>query len=56
MCFDAIQEGSSLWFSSVEESRAELTHTRHGVGGRSLHLEDLAPLFIWRGVQGVLRP
>ena len=33
-CFDAVWEGSSLWFSSVEESRAELPHTRHGVGGR----------------------
>ena len=26
------------------------------VGGRSLHLEYLAPLLIWRTVQGVLRP
>ena len=56
MCFDVVREGSSLWFSSVEELRAELPHTRHGVGGRSLHLEDLAPLLIWRGVRGVLRP
>ena len=47
MCFDAIREGSSLWFQSVEESLAELPHTRHGVGGRSLHLEDLASLIIW---------
>ena len=47
MCFDVVREGSSLWFSSVEESRAELPHTRHGVGGRSLRLEDLAPLLIW---------
>ena len=31
------------------------TH-RHGVGGRSLCLEDLAPLLIWRGVRGVLKP
>ena len=44
MCFDAVREGSSLWFSSVEESRAELPPTRHGVGGRSLCLKDLAPL------------
>ena len=42
MCFDAIREGSSLWFSSVEESRAELPYIRHGVGGRSLRLE------VWR--------
>ena len=56
MCFDAVREGSSLWFSSVEESRAELPHTRHGVGGRSLRLEDLVPLLIRRGVRGVLRP
>ena len=56
MCFDAVREGSSLWFSSIEESRVELPHTRHGVGGRSLHLEDLAPLLIWRGVRGVLKP
>ena len=55
MCFDVVREGSSLWFSSVEESRAELSHTRHGVGGNSLRLEDLAPLFIWRGFRGVLR-
>ena len=46
MCFDAVREGNSLWFSSVEESRVELPHTRHEVGGRSLRLEDLAPLFI----------
>ena len=56
MCFDAVREGSSLWFSSVEESRAELPHTRHRVGDRSLRLEDLTPLLIWRGVRGVLRP
>ena len=55
-CVDAIREGSSLWFSSVEESRAELPYTRHGVSGRSLRLEDLAPLLIRRGVRGVLRP
>ena len=24
-----------------------LPHTRHGVGGHSLRLEDLAPLSIW---------
>ena len=51
MCFDAVREGSSLWFSSVEESRAELPHTRHGVGGCSLHLEDLSPLLIRRGFE-----
>ena len=56
MYFDAVWEGSSLWFSLVEESRAELPHTRHGVGGYSLPLEDLAPLLIRRGVRGVLRP
>ena len=56
MCFDAVREGSSLWFSLVEESRAELPHPRHGVGGRSLRLEDLAPLLIRQGVRGVLRP
>ena len=56
MCFDVVREGSSLWFSSVEESRAELPHTRHGVGGRSLRLEDLEPLLIRRGVRGVLKP
>ena len=56
MCFDAVREGSSLWFLSAEESCAELPHTRHGVGGRSLRLEDLAPLFIWRAVRGVLKP
>ena len=56
MCFDVVREGSSLWLSSVEEPRAQLPHTRHGVGGRSLCLEDLAPLLIRRGVRGVLRP
>ena len=56
MCFDVVREGSGLWFPSVEESRAELPHTRHGVGGRSLRLNDLAPLLIQRGVRGVLRP
>ena len=56
MCFDAVREGNSLWFSLVEESRAELPYTRHGVGGRSLRLEDLAPLLIRRGVRGVLKP
>ena len=55
MCFYVVREGSSLWFLSVEESRAELPHTRHGVSGRSLRLEDLAPLIIWWGVRGVLR-
>ena len=53
---DAVREGHSLWFSPVEESRVELPHTRYGVGGHSLHLEDLAPLVIWRAVRGVLRP
>ena len=56
MCFDAVREGSSLWFSSVKESRVELPHTRHGVGGCSLRLEDLAPLLIRGGVRGVLKP
>ena len=56
MCFDVVQESSSLWFLSIEESRAELPHTRHGVGSHSLRLKDLAPLFIWRTVRGVLRP
>ena len=56
MCFDAVRESSSLRFSLIEESRAELPHTRHGVGGRSLRLEDLAPLLIRRGVRDVLRP
>ena len=39
---------------AVEESQAKLPHTRYGVGGRSLHLEDLAPLLIRRGVRGIL--
>ena len=56
MFFDAVRKGSSLWFPLVEESLAELPHTGHGVGGRSLRLEDLVPLLIWRGVRGVLRP
>ena len=56
MCFDAVWEGSSLWFPLVKESCAELPHTRHGVGGHSLCFEYLAPLLIWRGVRGVLEP
>ena len=56
MCFDAVREGSGLWFLLVEESRVELPHTRYRVGGRSLRLEDLAPLLIRRGVRGVLKP
>ena len=56
MCFDAVREGSSLWFPLVEEPRVELPHTRHGVSVHSLRLEDLAPLPIRRGVRGVLRP
>ena len=56
MCFDAVREGSSLWFLLVKESRAELPYTQHGVGSRSLRLEDLAPLLIRRGVRVVLRP
>ena len=50
MCLYVVREGSSLWFLSVEESRTELPHTSNGVGGRSLRLEDLAPLLIRRGV------
>ena len=46
MCFDAVQEGSGLWFSIVKEPRTELTHTQHGVGGHCLFLEGLAPLSI----------
>ena len=42
MCFNAVREGSSLWFSSVEESRAELP---------TLDMELAAVVFalkIWR--------
>ena len=56
MCFDAVREGSGLWFLTVEESRAELPYTLHGVGGHCLRLEDLVPLLIRRVVRGVLRP
>ena len=42
MCFDAVWEGSSLWFPSVEESWIELPHTRHGVGAVVFALK------IWR--------
>ena len=50
MSFDAVRESGSLWFPPVEESSTELPHTRHGVGGHSLCLQDLAPLFIWRTI------
>ena len=44
MCFDAVQKSSGLWFSIVKEPRVELPHTGHGVGGRCLRFEGLAPL------------
>ena len=47
MCFDVVRDGGSLWFTKVEEPRAELPDTLHGVGSYNLHLEDLAPLSIW---------
>ena len=47
MCFDIVQEGCGLRFLTVEEPRVELPHTRHGVRGLSLCLEDLVPLSIW---------
>ena len=47
MCSDVARESYGLWFSTVEESRAELPHIRHRVGNCSLHPEDLAPLLIW---------
>ena len=56
MRFDAVREGSSLWFPPVNETCAKLPHTRHEVGGHSLRLEDLAPLHIRRIVLGVFRP
>ena len=42
MCFDVVREDSSLWFSSVEESRAELPHTRYGLAAVVFALK------IWR--------
>ena len=44
MCFDAVREGCGLRFLTVEEPRVELPHTRHGVSGPSLCLEDFASL------------
>ena len=56
MCFDVVREGKGLWFPIVEESRAKLPYTCHGIDGHRFHLEDLAPLLIWQGLRGVLRP
>ena len=35
---------------------SKITHARHGVGGHSLFLEDLAPLPIRRAVLGIFKP
>ena len=53
-----MQSGRVVAYSSRRLKNHEQNYPthRHGVGGSSLHLEDLAPLFIWRGVRGVLRP
>ena len=56
MCFDASREGCGLWFSVVEESRAELHYTRYGVGGHCLCLESMTSLSVWRAVRGILGP
>ena len=47
MCFDIDREGCGLRFLIVKEPRVELPHTRHGVSGPSLCLEDLVPLSLW---------
>ena len=52
-----MQSGRVVAYGSRQLENHEQNYpTRHGVGGRSLLLEDLVPLLIWRGVQGVLRP
>ena len=53
-----MQSGRVVAYGSCQLKNHEQNypHTRHGVGGRNLRLEDLAPLLIWRGVRGVLRP
>ena len=56
MGFDAGREGCGLWFSEVEESRAELPYTRYGVGGHCLRLESMTSLSVWRAVRGILGP
>ena len=56
MCFDASREGCGLWFSEVEESRAELPYTRYGVGGHCLFLESMTSLPVWREFRGIFGP
>ena len=53
-----MQSGRVVAYGSrqLKNHEQNYPHTRHGVGSRSLLLEDLAPLLIWRGVRGVLRP
>ena len=53
-----MQSGRVVAYGSrqLKNHEQNYPHTRHGVGGRSLRLEDLAPLLIWRGVRDVLRP
>ena len=43
-----MQSGRVVAYGSYQLKNHEQNYpTRHGVGGRSLRLEDLAPLFIW---------
>ena len=52
-----MQSGRVVAYGSRQLKNQEQNYpTRHGVGGHSLLLEDLAPLLIRRGVRGVLRP
>ena len=51
-----MQSGRVVAYGSRQLKNHEQNYTRHGVGGSSLRLEDLAPLLIRRGVRGVLIP
>ena len=53
-----MQSGWVVAYGSLQLKNHEQNYPTHDLelAGRSLRLEDLAPLLIWRGVRGVLRP
>ena len=52
-----MQSGRVVVYGSCQLKNHEQNYpTSHGVSGRSLRLKYLAPLLIWKGVRGVLRP
>ena len=53
-----MQSGRVVAYGSRQLKNHEQNYPTHDMElvCRSLHLEDLAPLLIWRGVRSVLRP